>query len=157
MSRLPVLLVALMAAACASSPRTANEPRVDGSSAATFIASVKSMRQTLPTQRSTFLVLALQDIWRTTEAEAAPGSSDDDQARTYFGRVDGLGYKEIIALADATPPTVREQYYASLPRPSWHGPIRADMGSTTAGPDYTGYGLQGVPQYATSCGSVCSR
>jgi len=158
MSRLPVLVLSLAVTACASSPRTANAPRIDGSSEAAFTQSVASLRKTLTHQHSTFVAIALQDIWRTVEAEAAPESSDADKAKAYFARLDGLGYSELIRLADATPPTVRDQYYASLPRPTWHGPLNQDtVGAAAAyqGTDYTGYGLQGNPQFNTSCGSVC--
>jgi len=163
MSRLLALLVTLVVVAgCASSPRSAQAPRIDGSSEAAFKESVTSLLKSLTQDRHTFAVIALKDIWRTAGAEADPASSDADRTNAFLARINGLGYKELIALADATPPTVREQYYAMNP----HSPAALPRGNAgpsggtdtrSAATDYTGYGLQGMPQYSTSCGSVCSR
>src|SRR5690242_14608961 len=103
MSKLAVLLVALAAvlAGCASAPR--NQLRIDGSNQAAFEASVNSLREALPAYHAALLVIALQDIWQTTELEARRSSSEADTSNAYFARLDRLGYKEIISLADATP------------------------------------------------------
>lgn len=166
MSRLAVLVLAFVVAGCAATPRSANVPRIDGSNEAAFTQSVASLQKTLTYQHSTFLAIALTDIWRTTEAEAAPGSSDADKATAYFARVDGLGYEDVIRLADATPPTVMEQYKhyqpasAKAPKPAMnvYWPPSAAQNHNAGFGGYGAYGaLIGMPQYSTSCGSVCSR
>jgi hypothetical protein len=123
MSRLVVSLVAFAAlAGCASVPY--KQLRIDGTSEAAFKASVESLREALPTYRRALLAIALRDIWRSTATEADPASSEADTAKAYFARVDRLGYHEIIDLADATPPTTRQQYYAMLPNaPSYTSPL----------------------------------
>lgn len=163
MSRLVVSLVTLVAfAGCASAPR--QQARIDGSSEAAFKTSVESLRKALPTQRAVLLVIALQDVWRTAVAEAEPASSEADTAKAYFARLDGLGYREILSLADATPPTTQEQYVAMLPHGAQQAMRNPSSGSMSPQPMFSDpalYNLNGapvgMPQYNTSCGTVCSR
>jgi hypothetical protein len=159
MSRLAVLLVTFAAVAgCASA---SHQPmRIDASSAAAFNASVQSFKAALPVQRRTFFVIALQDIWQTVNAEAEPASSRADLDKAFLALLDGHSYREIIDLADAKPPTTRELYARAYPAQQF----RAPAGSMSPQPMFSDphlYNLSGapvgMPQYNTSCGTVCSR
>jgi len=115
MSRLAVSLVGILAlAGCAGTPT--RSLHVDARDQAAFEASVASFKQELSSHHWVLFTIALGDIWQTTAAEAGPTSSEADTSRAYFARLNGLTYEDIIGLADATPPTTQERYWASRAR-----------------------------------------
>ena len=112
MSRLALSLVGILAVAgCAGTPtRTLQLHATDQ---AAFEASVASFKQELPSYKWQLFAIALGSIWETTKAQAAPTRSEADTTEAYFARVDGLTYREIVDLADATSPTTRQKYWAA--------------------------------------------
>jgi len=110
----PAVLVTVMCLAGCASINEQHALRIDGTSEAAFVASMAAFQQQLPPQRRALFEIALQDIWRTTKAQTGSASSEADTAKIYFAQLNGLGYDEIIRLADATPPTTRQQYNALL-------------------------------------------
>ena len=99
MSKATIVLSVLVLTGCASTSGW-RALTIDGSSQSTFEESRALIEQALPTARSQLFAQALQDIWVTGAATAA----DDDEytAEDYFEQLDGLGYEEVVALADST-------------------------------------------------------
>ncbi len=89
--------------------------RVDGSSEASFNASVAAIRAELPGARKYVFESALQDIWvlgvRSADAEQREYTKDD-----YLRQVDGRGYKEIVTLTDPSGDTARARFGAAYAR-----------------------------------------
>jgi hypothetical protein len=110
---LAVLAVALAGTASAAGWRYM---RIDASSEADFTASVSALRDKLPEARRHVLDLALTDIW-VEGAQAAAAEQRDYPASEYFRQLDGLSYKEVVALADPTGETVA----------MWRGQIRNEL------------------------------
>jgi hypothetical protein len=74
---------------------------IDGSSEARFTESVNAFQDKMPLARRYAFALALQDVWlkgvQDAEAEQREYTADD-----FFRQVDGLGYKQVVTLADPT-------------------------------------------------------
>jgi hypothetical protein len=99
MSKLTIALSAVVLAGCASTSGW-RALHIDGSSQASFEASVASIQQALPASRREYFDVALADVWikGTLNADAADYTADD-----YFRQLDGLQYDGVVALApDAT-------------------------------------------------------
>jgi hypothetical protein len=110
MSRLAVSLVGILSlAGCAEMPT--RSLHVDGADQAAFEASVASFKQELPTYRWQLFAIALRDLWQTTADKVGPNGSETDTSKAYLELLNGLTYREIVGLADATPPTTRQQYW----------------------------------------------
>lgn len=100
MSKPTIILSAIALAGCASTSGW-RALQIDGSNRASFDESVAVIQQELPSARGQRFALALQDIWITgsiTAADDAGGYTQTD----YFEQLDGLGYKEVMSLADST-------------------------------------------------------
>ncbi len=93
-----VLAVALAGTASAAGWRSM---RVDGSSESGFQESVAALQAKLPEVRRYVFALALQDIW-VQGAKGAEAEQREYTASEYFRQLDGLGYKEVVTLTDAT-------------------------------------------------------
>jgi hypothetical protein len=105
------LLVAILAAAVVGSASAAGwrDLRVDGSSEAAFVHSLAAFKDKLsPTRRHVF-GLALQDIW-VAGRKAAEAQQREYTAGDYYAQLDGLGYEQVISLADPTGETTRARY-----------------------------------------------
>lgn len=110
---LAVLAVALAGSASAAGWRGLS---IDGSNEASFKESVQLLQDKLSRTRAGLLALALQDLW-VMGAERAKSAEREFTAEEYFAQVDGLGYKEVIALADPTGEkmrTRRAEYWAAV-------------------------------------------
>ena len=103
------LSAALIVSACASTG-TWRALQIDGTSEAAFAQSVSTLENTLPHARSQMFVMALIDI--ELQQRVAAGSDDAFTFDQYMLRLDGLGYDEVIALADETGPSIMRQYMA---------------------------------------------
>ena len=93
-----VLAIALAGTASAAGWRSM---RIDASSEASFTESVAALQEKLSTARSYVFALALQDIWMQGREEAT-AAQRAYTASEYFRRLDGLGYEEVVTLADPT-------------------------------------------------------
>ncbi len=110
-----VLAVALAGTASAGGWRPL---RVDGSSEAAFQESVAALQAELPEVRRYVFALALQDVW-VLGVKGAEAEQRDYTAGEYFRQLDGLGYKEVVTLADPTGDTADMRFrrvYAHLYR-----------------------------------------
>lgn len=102
-----LLAVAVTGAASAGGWRSL---RVDGSSEASFTASVATFQRKLPASRRHAFERALQDIW-ILGTKNAEENGRDYTASEYFRQVDGLGYEEVVTFTDPTGATA-QQYRA---------------------------------------------
>lgn len=114
MRNLALSTVAIALAGCASTAewRTLS---IDSSSESAFQESVSSLNDELSSKRQQYLALALIDI-AVTGAENAGVTEDGNPAFTdedFRSQLDGLTYRDVIALADETGIPVRLQYYYS--------------------------------------------
>ena len=102
MSRIVMVLVGFVLAGCASSGWRAL--RIDGTSEARFTASLTEFQETLNEQRRYILERSLLDVWIVGAGTAADAHLRGEEAsytpRDYLDEVDGLGYAEIVELAD---------------------------------------------------------
>jgi hypothetical protein len=136
MSKLTLTLAGILAlAGCASAPT--RSLRFDATDHAAFEASLTSFKQELPSYNWQLLGIALGDIWDTTKTEAAPTLSAEDIDRAFFARLNGLTYREIVALADVNPPTTRQKYWAAHPS---NAALPGSPASPQSGPP-GGYGV----------------
>ena len=69
---------------------------IDGTSQAAFEKSIAAFRQTLPMNKRLQFEVTLQQIWEDVALKAGAEASVDQVAPTYFAKLDGLGYKEVI-------------------------------------------------------------
>jgi hypothetical protein len=92
-ARLLLLGGVAILAACSSGRR------IDGSSAATFERSVAMLQNDLPPRKREDFEIALAFTWVRAAALDA-GDVDGDGDTDYFRRLDGLGYDEVVELAD---------------------------------------------------------
>ena len=104
MSRLVIAFAAIAVSACASTSSW-QDLRIDASSPTSFQDSVDAIEEALPYHRGQLFLLALQDIQMTGLA-----ADDAFAPKDYLGQLDGLGYDEVLALADATGPTTMQRY-----------------------------------------------
>src|SRR5215471_3341845 len=112
MSKMLLALAGILSVAgCANAPT--RSLRFDATDQAAFEASLTSFKQELPSYNWDLLGIALRDIWHTTKTEAAPTLSAEDVDRAFFARLNGLTYREIVALADVNLPTAQQQYWAA--------------------------------------------
>jgi hypothetical protein len=108
MLKLTVALLALALAGTAGAEGW-RSLRVDGSSEDAFGKSLAAFKEKLSPARRYVLSHALRDIWiqGTKAAEAAQG---EYTAADYFRQVDGLGYEDVVLLADPTGQTAQQRY-----------------------------------------------
>jgi hypothetical protein len=85
---------------------------LDGTSHAAFEKSVAALQQALPMNKRLQFEVTLQQIWQDLVLKAGPGASVDQVAPTYFAKLDGLGYKEVIRVGG---PEAWETYTALSP------------------------------------------
>lgn len=109
------LTIAVVAVALAGTASAAGwrSMRLEASDGVTFANSVAAFEEKLSPARLYVFTLALQDLWvqGTQSAEAQQRQYTESE---YFQRVDGLGYDEIVALADPTGDTAQARYTAAL-------------------------------------------
>jgi hypothetical protein len=111
---------AIMILAGSAGAREWRELRIDASSQARFEQSVARFQRALPKMRRQLFELALADIRLTSMGSAAGESSS--RPEDYFGQIDGLRYREVLDLADATKPTTMWQWmtiYGQPVQPRW--------------------------------------
>src|SRR5262245_36581003 len=70
---------------------------IDGSSETNFVDSVAVLKRKLTKMRAVELELALNDIWVQNQLNVFAYTPAD-----YFRALDGLGFKEVLALSDPT-------------------------------------------------------
>jgi hypothetical protein len=88
--------------------------RVDASSEAAFEQSLAVFKDKMPDARRYVLGEALKDIWVAGE-RTARAEQREYTAAEYYRQLDGLKYKQIVELTDATGETARARYrWASL-------------------------------------------
>lgn len=105
------LIVAVSALVLAASAQAAawRGLRIDGSSEASFKASVALLQEHLPWIKGRMFEMSLQDIWRQG-SKRAEAEQRQYTAREYFQRLDGLGYKDVLQLDDPTGEKTKERY-----------------------------------------------
>jgi hypothetical protein len=87
--------------------------RTDGSDEASFMRSVAALQDKLSPARLYVFNRALQDLW-LQGAESAEAQQREYAPAEYFQRLHGLGYDEIVALADPSGDTTKQRYAAAL-------------------------------------------
>lgn len=109
------LTVALLAVALAGTASAAGwrSLRLDASDEASFTKSVAAFEEKLSPARHYVFALALQDLW-VQGTQSAEAQQREYTASEYFRRLDGLGYDEIVTLADPTGDTAQARYVAAL-------------------------------------------
>jgi hypothetical protein len=109
------LIIAAAAIALASTASADNwkDLRVDASSEAAFSRSLAEFKEQLSPARSFAFGEALKDIWQSGVA-AAEAEQRDYTATDYYAHVDGLGYKQVVALADPTGETTKRRIQEAL-------------------------------------------
>jgi hypothetical protein len=85
---------------------------IDGTSQAAFEKSVAAFQQTLPMNKRLQFEVTLRQIWQDLAFKAGAEASVDQVAPTYFAKLDGLGYKEVIRVGG---PEARKNYAALSP------------------------------------------
>jgi hypothetical protein len=129
---LVVVGIALSAAANAASWRALE---LDGSTEEAFVQSVRDMQEALAPKRRMALELSLQDLW-VTGAEAAEAEQREYTSAEYFGKLDGLAYKDVVELADPKGAKGYRQAYNLIngkpvvPWPAQSNPWPANSGFT---------------------------
>ena len=105
------LTVAMVAFALAGAAGAANwkDLRVDGSSEAAFAHSLAAFKDKLSPARQHVFGEALKDIW-IKGVRAAEAAQREFTASDYYAQIDGLGYEEVVALADPTGEIARARY-----------------------------------------------
>ena len=105
------LIVAVSALVLAASAQAAawRGLRIDGSSEASFKASVALLQEHLPWIKGRMFEMSLQDIWRQG-SKRAEAEQRQYTAREYFQQLDGLGYKDVLQLDDPTGEKTKERY-----------------------------------------------
>lgn len=111
---------------------------VDGTSQAAFEKSVAAFQQDLPTNKRLQFEVTLQQIWQDLALKAGTEASVEQVARSYFAKLDGLGYKDVIRVGG---PGAWKTYAAlsqtKQPAPAWSVDLmHAIIPTTTA--DYVG-------------------
>ena len=101
-----ILAVALVGSASAAGWR---DLRVDGSSEAAFAHSLAAFKDKLSPTRKHVFGLALQDIW-INGVKAADAEQREYSATDYYAQLDGLGYEQVLSLADPIGETTRARY-----------------------------------------------
>ena len=131
------LTVAMLAVALAGTASAAGwrSLRVDGSSEEGFTKSVAAFESKLSPARHYVFALALQDLW-VQGTQSAGAEQREYTASEYFRRVDGLGYDEIVKLADPTGDTAKARYVAAVrqTKPVPMTPVRPSDGPAPMGP-----------------------
>lgn len=126
------LTIAVLAVALAGTANAAGwrSLRVDGSSEASFAASVEEFGETLSPARYRVFVLALKDIWEqgTASAVARQGEYTRDD---YLRELDGLGYEQVVNLTDPSGDTAKMRLRSATARA--YGPRRPASGSVPVG------------------------
>jgi hypothetical protein len=120
-----VLAITLVGSASAGGWR---DLRVDGSSEDAFAQSLAAFKDKLSPTRKHVFGLALQDIW-INGVKAAEAEQREYIATDYYTQLDGLGYEEVVSLADPTGETTRARYReANLGGRGarYHGPMVRD-------------------------------
>jgi hypothetical protein len=105
--------IAAVALAGAASADNWKNLRVDASSENAFAQSLAEFREKLSPARVYAFGEALKDIW-LHGTEAAQAEQRDYTARDYYAQVDGLGYKQVVALADPTGETTKRRLQAAI-------------------------------------------
>ena len=105
-----VLVFAIAGSASAAGWRSL---RTDGSDEASFTKSVAALQDKLSPARLHVFNSALQDLW-TQGTESAEAQQREYTSAEYFQRLHGLGYHEIVALADPSGDTTKQRYVAAL-------------------------------------------
>jgi hypothetical protein len=108
---MPKLVVAILAVALVGSASAAGwrDLRVDGSSEAAFAHSLAAFKDKLSPTRKHVFGLALQDIW-INGVKAAEAEQRGYTASDYYAQLDGLGYEQVVSLADPIGETTRARY-----------------------------------------------
>jgi hypothetical protein len=128
MSKLTIALSFILLAGCAGTSGW-RALRIDGTNESTFQASVASIQQELPRTRRAQFDLALTDIWINGAIDANAEGSDEFTPGEYFAQLHGLGYVDVVSLADSDP--LRETYSFARRAPS--GPRENPFPPSTAG------------------------
>jgi hypothetical protein len=127
------VVLALLAVSVAGSASAGwRDLRIDASSEAAFTESVAMLQEKLSRTRAGFLTLALHDLW-VTGTERAESDGRVFTAEDYLRRLDGLGYEEVLALADPTGVKQRNQY-RSMYRTAVENQRRARSGEWSPSP-----------------------
>ena len=104
------LTVAVLAIALAGTAAAGwRDLRVDGSSEAAFAHSLSAFKDKLSTARQHVFGEALKDIW-IKGVKAAEAERREYTASQYYAEVDGLGYEQVVALADPSGEITRARY-----------------------------------------------
>jgi hypothetical protein len=108
MLKLTITLAALVLAGAANAENW-KDLRVDGSSEAAFAHSLAAFKDKLSLARQQVFGAALKDIW-INGVQAAEAEQREYTASDYYAQIDGLGYEEVVALADPTGKITRARY-----------------------------------------------
>jgi hypothetical protein len=108
MLQLTVAMVALALAGAASAENW-KDLRVDGSSEDAFAQSLAAFKDKLSPTRQHVFGEALKDIW-IAGTKAAEAEQREYTASDYYAQIDGLGYEQVVALADPIGETTRARY-----------------------------------------------
>jgi hypothetical protein len=108
MLKLTITLAALVLAGAANAENW-KDLRVDGSSEAAFAHSLAAFKDKLSWARQQVFGAALKDIW-IKGVQAAEAEQREYTASDYYAQIDGLGYEEVVALADPTGEITRARY-----------------------------------------------
>ena len=107
MLKLTVGIAAIALAGTASADNW-KDLRVDASSEDAFVQSLAEFRDKLSPARVYAFGEALKEIW-LNGTKAAAAEQREYTASDYYGQVDGLGYKQVVALADPTGETTKRR------------------------------------------------
>jgi DNA/RNA-binding domain of Phe-tRNA-synthetase-like protein len=100
--------------------------QIDGSTEEAFTQSVEQMQEALSPKRRMALDLSLQDLW-VNGVLAAKAEQREYTSAEYFTKLDGLGYKDVVELADPSGVKGYRQAYNVIngdpvvPRPANNG------------------------------------
>jgi hypothetical protein len=108
MLKLTVAMVAFTLAGAASAANW-KDLRVDGSSEAAFAHSLAAFKDKLSPARQQVFGEALKDIW-VKGVKAAEAEQRQYTANDYYAQLDGMGYEEVVTLADPTGEITRARY-----------------------------------------------
>lgn len=134
MPKSALVLCCIVLAGCASTSGW-RSLRIDATDQASFEASVVAFQEELPPNRGQLFALALQDIWiasSLTASDDAGGYTAED----YFEQLDGLGYKEVIDLAESSELLAFEDFAPRVRR----APPRAPVPPSESGAGRYGWG-----------------
>ena len=113
---------------------------IDGSTEADFVESVAALKRELSKVRAVELDLALNDIWVSNQISAGGAYTAAD----YFAALDGLTFKDVMALSDPTGEessrrrfVAEERVYGrTSPTPGVMGPSTPFLPGGNNGPTY---------------------